>query len=274
MEKMIQENSIFETWNKKFFYEWYKVYNAETGEVVINSDQEFIDIYWVQWSYRDEPNFYLFFTKKEEKREDEAFYWYGWETCQMQWFVLSEKNWQVKIENLENLEFEYLFYNDYSSQTYYWNICIGPYSHNNFGWFSIFYEDLISKNHNINYPWKNKNLKKFSTEFAEKVEPPKDNTNTWSGKTEEPPKDWTQDQTIKNEIKTENQFFKDVDLKNFNFRYQEITKNWQLYIVQDSTEYQNYIANKVNEFTLFTYIAMFFIFTFLSFNFIKNILWK
>lgn len=264
MWNKVLENSVFELNWKKFFWEWNKIYNAETGEIILIWTSEFIEVSYDETWYASHKNYYLFFTQKDSNYE---MWW-----CNIQWYIMRNDVNDNPSQSIWKIEIEELYETFYSSNYECWS--------SNFTYSWNYYEDNYSPLET--YPWKSKNLKKYSTEFAEKIElpkenPPKDNNppkeDTWSG-TQEPPKDWTQDQTIKNEIKTENQFFKDIELKNFDFKYQEITKNWQLYIVQDSTEYQNYIANKVNEFTLFTYIAVFFFVTFFTFNFIKNMLWK
>lgn len=83
-----------------------------------------------------------------------------------------------------------------------------------------------------------------------------------------------QEENLENQDIIENQFFKDMEEKKFNFKIKEVQKWENTYIIVDNTDYYNYMWTKINEFTTFIYITIFFVFIILTFNFIKNILWK
>lgn len=72
----------------------------------------------------------------------------------------------------------------------------------------------------------------------------------------------------------ENNFFKDVEILNLDFEYKKITDWENTYLLVDNSKFNNFIINKINEFTLFIYVTVFFLFIILTFNLIKNILWK
>lgn len=264
--RIIEENSVFLLNWKKYFYEWSKIIDWENWELLKDLWKNIIKSYYVKWRYQNYWDLFLFFTEIDNKEVKEL-----WDQiiCKNEWIILYKpKDWDLKIENLNKYDFDFLNISYSSDEFYIWNACehflFNDWNFNSKNLFS-FSAVNIEENPILNfydYPWRDKNLKIFSKDFEKKEE--------------EPPKkeDWNTTNIIKNETNTENQFFKDVESKNFDFKYKEIIKDWNIYMIQDNTDFQNYIWNKFNEFSLFIYVWFFFLFIFLSFNFIKNILWK
>lgn len=70
--------------------------------------------------------------------------------------------------------------------------------------------------------------------------------------------------------------FQDIEPKNF---WVQLKDFWYWYwdgkyLVLDNTEYQNYIATTLKEFTTFFYVFTFFLFMILNYYFIKSLLYN
>jgi len=70
--------------------------------------------------------------------------------------------------------------------------------------------------------------------------------------------------------------FQDIEPKNFWVQLKDFWYwYWEgKYLVLDNTEYQNYIATTLKEFTTFFYVFTFFLFMILNYYFIKSLLYN
>lgn len=271
---MISSGKIFELWGVKMFFENDNIYNAETGEKLYHSPYSIDYIVYNNLGYYEFIKYFEVSSLKDVNninKKEENFN--PWETAKINF-----KFYTTKLTNSKPWKINFIQTSSFSKPKEYtvWDESIKQFSMddidknyvlntNRANWFIIERNQYIEND----YPWKNLWFTSLLQIQNEKKQKEKEEAEKKKEQENLAKKEEKKKEDLKN-----NKFFNDIETDFLWFEYKKITEDWQTYLLVDNTKFENYVMQKINEFTTFFYITIFFLFVYLNFIIFKKLLWK